>query len=116
MDWQSRLEHQMDNPITHEITVLVKDLLMPLAEKTRVNASEFERMLKEEISMADIDEYSQMACRYLDKIKKCECLENELSKQKENVQRIENKAKTVYEVVSMRNDPEAHVARTDWWL
>ncbi|GJV34698.1 retrovirus-related pol polyprotein from transposon TNT 1-94 [Tanacetum coccineum] len=49
MDWQSRLEHQMDNPITHEITVLVKDLLMPLAEKTRVNASEFERMLKEEM-------------------------------------------------------------------
>ncbi|GJZ65380.1 integrase, catalytic region, zinc finger, CCHC-type containing protein [Tanacetum coccineum] len=39
----------MDKPITHEITVLVKDLLIPLAEKTRVNASEFERVLKEEM-------------------------------------------------------------------
>ncbi|GJV44837.1 hypothetical protein Tco_1429373 [Tanacetum coccineum] len=49
MDWQSRLEHQLDKLITHEITVLVKDLLMPLAEKTRVNASEFEKVLKEEM-------------------------------------------------------------------
>ncbi|GJX84976.1 gag-pol polyprotein [Tanacetum coccineum] len=36
-------------------------------------------------SMADIDEYSEMACKYMEKIKECECLENELSKQKENV-------------------------------
>ncbi|GJX81840.1 hypothetical protein Tco_0331321, partial [Tanacetum coccineum] len=32
------------------------------------------------------------------------------------VQRIENKAKTVYEVVSTRNDPEAHVAASHWWI
>ncbi|GJX85898.1 reverse transcriptase domain-containing protein [Tanacetum coccineum] len=49
MDWQSRLEHRLDKPITHEITVLVNDLLMPLAEKTRVNASEFEKVLQEEM-------------------------------------------------------------------
>ncbi|GJR12940.1 retrovirus-related pol polyprotein from transposon TNT 1-94 [Tanacetum coccineum] len=49
IDWQSRLEHKMDKPITHEITVLIKDLLMPLAEKTRANASEFEYFLKEEM-------------------------------------------------------------------
>ncbi|GKB28211.1 hypothetical protein Tco_0867612 [Tanacetum coccineum] len=36
-------------------------------------------------SMADIDEYSEMACRYMEKIKEYECLENELSIQKENV-------------------------------
>ncbi|GKE94779.1 hypothetical protein Tco_1579634 [Tanacetum coccineum] len=36
-------------------------------------------------SIADIDEYSEMACKYMKKIKECECLENELSKQKENV-------------------------------
>nr|GEW90759.1 copia protein [Tanacetum cinerariifolium] len=39
----------MDKLITHEIIVLVEDLLMPLAKKKRVNASEFERMLKEEM-------------------------------------------------------------------
>ncbi|GJV77607.1 hypothetical protein Tco_1509191 [Tanacetum coccineum] len=49
MDWESRLGHRMDKPITHEITVLVKDLLMPLVENTRVNASEFEKVLKEEM-------------------------------------------------------------------
>ncbi|GKC45864.1 hypothetical protein Tco_1063586 [Tanacetum coccineum] len=35
--------------MTHEITVLIKDPLMPLAEKTRVNAIEFEKVLKEEM-------------------------------------------------------------------
>nr|GEV23850.1 hypothetical protein [Tanacetum cinerariifolium] len=49
MDWQSRLEHRMDKPITHEIIMLVKYILMPFAEKTRVNASKFERVLKEEM-------------------------------------------------------------------
>ncbi|GJU34543.1 retrovirus-related pol polyprotein from transposon TNT 1-94 [Tanacetum coccineum] len=121
----------MDNPITHEITVLVKDLLMPLAEKKRANTSEFENFLKEEMfddlqyiqslekeldelqsdktefsneydlllqeclskdilcvalsSMTDIDEYFEMACKYLEKVKECECLEIELSKQKDTV-------------------------------
>ncbi|GKA93844.1 hypothetical protein Tco_0815830 [Tanacetum coccineum] len=36
-------------------------------------------------SMTDIDEYSKMACKYLDKIKECERLEIEVSKQTENV-------------------------------
>nr|GEW89353.1 copia protein [Tanacetum cinerariifolium] len=66
------------------------DLLMPLAEKIRANASEFEKLLKEEMfddlhSMTDIDEYSKMECKYLDKFKECECLEIELSKQKDTV-------------------------------
>ncbi|GKD03981.1 hypothetical protein Tco_1178955 [Tanacetum coccineum] len=49
IDWQSRLENWLDKAITHEITMLVKDLLMPLIEKTRANASEFEKLLKEEM-------------------------------------------------------------------
>ncbi|GJR48699.1 retrovirus-related pol polyprotein from transposon TNT 1-94 [Tanacetum coccineum] len=36
-------------------------------------------------SMTDIDEYSKMACKYLEKVKECECLEIELSKQKDTV-------------------------------
>nr|GEV49526.1 Gag-Pol polyprotein [Tanacetum cinerariifolium] len=38
---------------------------------------------KDEPSMTDIDEYSEMACKYLEKVKECECLEIELSKQKD---------------------------------
>ncbi|GJW99671.1 retrovirus-related pol polyprotein from transposon TNT 1-94 [Tanacetum coccineum] len=36
-------------------------------------------------SMTDIDKYSEMACKYLEKTKEYECLEIELSKQTENV-------------------------------
>ncbi|GJR88309.1 retrovirus-related pol polyprotein from transposon TNT 1-94 [Tanacetum coccineum] len=36
-------------PITHEIIVLVKNLLIPLAAKAKLNANEFERALKEEM-------------------------------------------------------------------
>ncbi|GJR13341.1 hypothetical protein Tco_0795993 [Tanacetum coccineum] len=49
MDWQSHLEHLLEKAITHEIIMLVKDLSMPLAEKTRENASEFDKVLKEEM-------------------------------------------------------------------
>ncbi|GJY13653.1 hypothetical protein Tco_0382962 [Tanacetum coccineum] len=113
MDWQNRLDNRLNKSITHEITVLVKDLLMPLAEKIKANANEFEKVLKEEMfddlqyvqflekeldklqsdktefsneydlllqeflskdifgaaisSMTDIDKYSEMACKYLEK-------------------------------------------------
>ncbi|GJW89262.1 hypothetical protein Tco_0164602 [Tanacetum coccineum] len=66
IDWQSRLEHRMDKPVTHEITVLVKDLLFPLAEKTRANASEFEKLLKEE--MFDDLQYAQSLEKELDEL------------------------------------------------
>ncbi|GJR93559.1 hypothetical protein Tco_0265733 [Tanacetum coccineum] len=36
-------------PITHEITMLVKKLLIPLAIKTKANANEFERVIKQEM-------------------------------------------------------------------
>ncbi|GJY74227.1 retrovirus-related pol polyprotein from transposon TNT 1-94 [Tanacetum coccineum] len=56
----------MDKPVTHEIIVLVKDLLFPLAEKTRANASEFEKLLKEE--MFDDLQYAQSLKRELDEL------------------------------------------------
>ncbi|GKD02827.1 hypothetical protein Tco_1177801 [Tanacetum coccineum] len=36
-------------------------------------------------SFENIDEYFEMACNYLEKIKECECLEIELSKRNENI-------------------------------
>ncbi|GJV49997.1 hypothetical protein Tco_1440209 [Tanacetum coccineum] len=90
MDWQKRLDNIWKQPITHEITVLVKNLLMPLAAKTKLNANEIERTLKEEmkdilcvclISLVDSLNYYDIGCKYLDKIKECECLEFKLSKQ-----------------------------------
>ncbi|GJR92341.1 hypothetical protein Tco_0264515 [Tanacetum coccineum] len=154
MDWQSRLEHRMDKPITHEIIVVVKDLLMPLAEKTRANASDFEIALKEEMfddlqyvqslekeidelqsdknkssneydlllqeclskdilcvalsSMTDIDEYSEMACKYLEKVKECECLEIELSKQKDTVSKEDYHKPKQQESTSFREHREKY--------
>ncbi|GJU89291.1 hypothetical protein Tco_1301714 [Tanacetum coccineum] len=125
------MDNRWKRPITQEITVLVKNLLIPLAKKTKENAYAFELALKKKMfedleyvqspvkelhelqsdknefsneydlllkqcltnyimsvalsSMVDIDEYSEMACNYMEKIKECECLEIELSKQKDNV-------------------------------
>ncbi|GJZ50521.1 retrovirus-related pol polyprotein from transposon TNT 1-94 [Tanacetum coccineum] len=126
-------EVKLEKYITYKNCQLEKEeiehLLMHLAEKTRVNASKFERMLKEEMFddlqyvqslekeldelqydenefsneydlllqeclinnimcaalsfVADIDEYSEMACKYLEKVKECECLEIKLSRQHE---------------------------------
>ncbi|GKC99063.1 hypothetical protein Tco_1169338 [Tanacetum coccineum] len=125
------MDNRWQQPITQEITVLVQNILIPLAKKTKENAFAFESALKKEIfgdseyvqslekevdelksdnkefsneydlllqecltnnimcttlsSMTDIDEYSEMAYKYMEKIKECECLEIELSKQKDNV-------------------------------
>ncbi|GJZ56365.1 retrovirus-related pol polyprotein from transposon TNT 1-94, partial [Tanacetum coccineum] len=108
IDWQSHLENRLDKPITHEITVLIKNLLMPLAEKTRVNTSEFERVLKEEMFddlqyvqslEKELEELQYDKTEFLDEYdllyrnasqliyvqnKECERLEIELSKQTEN--------------------------------
>ncbi|GJR41109.1 hypothetical protein Tco_1216793 [Tanacetum coccineum] len=124
-DQEIELE-RWQQPITHEITMLVKNLLIPLLIKTKANANEFERALKQEMfedlqyvqslekevdevesekaefskeydlllqecvskdimcailsSFDNIDEYSKMACDYLEAVAKCKRLENELSK------------------------------------
>ncbi|GJR49482.1 hypothetical protein Tco_1400003 [Tanacetum coccineum] len=128
------MDNRWQQPITQEITVLLKILLIPLAKKTKENTYAFESALKKEIfedveyvqslekeldelqsdkkefsneydlllqecltnnnnnmyatlnSIVDIDEYSEMACKYMEKIKECECLDIELSKQKDNAQ------------------------------
>ncbi|GJX85322.1 hypothetical protein Tco_0336096 [Tanacetum coccineum] len=123
------LENQVK--FLNDVVYKLINLLMPLAEKTRANASEFEKVLKEEMfddlqyvqslekeldelqsdkndfsneydlllkeclskhimcailcSLADIDEQTKMQCLYLEKIKECKCLANELSKQTEIV-------------------------------
>ncbi|GJV58318.1 retrovirus-related pol polyprotein from transposon TNT 1-94 [Tanacetum coccineum] len=43
------MDDRWQQPITQEITVLVKNLLIPLAIKTKAIANEFERALKQEI-------------------------------------------------------------------
>ncbi|GKC53608.1 hypothetical protein Tco_1076353 [Tanacetum coccineum] len=63
---RKRLDNLLNKPITHEITVLVKDLLMPLAEKTKANANEFVKDLKEE--MFDNLQYVQSLEKELDEL------------------------------------------------
>ncbi|GJW77896.1 hypothetical protein Tco_0139578 [Tanacetum coccineum] len=159
MDWQSHLKHRLDKPITHEITVLVKDLLMPLVKKTRVNASEFEQVLKEEMfedlqyvqslekeldalqsdkddfsneydlllqeciskdimcyilhSLADIDEQTEMQCMYLEKIKECEYLANELSKRTKTEQLKNDKVWKQQESSPFRDQNEQYFVIQD---
>ncbi|GJS41627.1 hypothetical protein Tco_0566670 [Tanacetum coccineum] len=49
LDWQKWLDNRWQQPITHEITLLMRNLLMPLVIKTKANANEFERALKQEM-------------------------------------------------------------------
>ncbi|GKC52067.1 hypothetical protein Tco_1074812 [Tanacetum coccineum] len=49
MDWEKQMDNIWQQPITHVITVLVKNLLIPLAIKTKTNANEFERAIKQEM-------------------------------------------------------------------
>ncbi|GKA08205.1 hypothetical protein Tco_0687536 [Tanacetum coccineum] len=49
LDWEKRMDNRWQQPITHDITVLVKNLLIPLAIKTKANTNEFKRALKQEM-------------------------------------------------------------------
>ncbi|GKC83732.1 hypothetical protein Tco_1139449 [Tanacetum coccineum] len=49
IDWRKCEDDKWQKPITHEITVLVKNLLISLAAKTKSNANEFESAIKEEM-------------------------------------------------------------------
>nr|GEY01744.1 hypothetical protein [Tanacetum cinerariifolium] len=130
-DLEKRMDNRWKQPITQEIIVLVKNLLIPLAKNTKETAYAFESSLKKEMfedlkyvqslekevdglqsdknefsneydlllqecltnnimcdalsSMTDIDEYYEITCKYLEKIKECERFEIELSKQTKNV-------------------------------
>ncbi|GJT45908.1 hypothetical protein Tco_0954623 [Tanacetum coccineum] len=49
LDWEKRMDNRWQQPITHEIIVLVKNLIIPLAIKTKSNANKFKRALKQEM-------------------------------------------------------------------
>ncbi|GJW67805.1 hypothetical protein Tco_0122229 [Tanacetum coccineum] len=66
MDWQKGLDNRWQQPITHEINMLVQNLLMPLVAKTKANANEFKRALKEE--MFDDLQYVQSLEKKVDKL------------------------------------------------
>ncbi|GJZ97775.1 hypothetical protein Tco_0670228 [Tanacetum coccineum] len=65
--WEKRMDNQWQQPTTQEITVLVKNLLIPLAIKSRENAYEFENAFKQEI-FEDL-EYVQSLEKEVDKLK-----------------------------------------------
>ncbi|GJS32353.1 retrovirus-related pol polyprotein from transposon TNT 1-94 [Tanacetum coccineum] len=112
-------EVELEKYITYKNFQLEKEeiehLLMPLAEKARANASKFEKLLKEEMfddlhSMTDIDKYSEMACKYLEKLKECECLEIELFKQKDTVSK-EDYHKQIQDLKAQLKDRDIAISK-----
>ncbi|GJU45783.1 hypothetical protein Tco_1203049 [Tanacetum coccineum] len=59
-------DNRWQQPITHEISMLVRNLLMPLAIKTKANANEFEKALIEEM-FADL-QYVQSLEKEVDEL------------------------------------------------
>ncbi|GJZ40744.1 hypothetical protein Tco_0587630 [Tanacetum coccineum] len=49
LNWKSHLQNEWQNSITHDVKLLVKDMLIPLAQDTKSNASLFETHLKIEM-------------------------------------------------------------------
>ncbi|GJZ81352.1 hypothetical protein Tco_0646346 [Tanacetum coccineum] len=82
-------------PNCEEILILEEEKLDELQSNKTEFSNEYDLLLQECLSkdslcvalcsMTDIDEYSKMACKYPEKVKECECLEIELSKQKDSV-------------------------------
>ncbi|GJU50365.1 hypothetical protein Tco_1219920 [Tanacetum coccineum] len=66
LDWEKRMDNKWQQPITQEITVLVKNLLIPLAIKTNENANDFERALKQK--MFEDLEYVQLLEKEVDEL------------------------------------------------
>nr|GEU64962.1 hypothetical protein [Tanacetum cinerariifolium] len=65
LDWEKRMDNRWQQPVTHEITMLVKNILIPLAIKTKANANEFERAFKQEM----FEEYVQSLKKEVDELK-----------------------------------------------
>ncbi|GJR43724.1 hypothetical protein Tco_1311827 [Tanacetum coccineum] len=49
LNWKSRVQYEWNNPITHDVKVLVKEILIFLAQDIIANASLFETHLKKEM-------------------------------------------------------------------
>ncbi|GKD90827.1 hypothetical protein Tco_1366334 [Tanacetum coccineum] len=66
LDWEKRMNNRLQQPITQEIIMLVKKLLIPFAKKTKENAYAFESALKKE--MFEDLEYVQSLKKEVDKL------------------------------------------------
>ncbi|GKE12435.1 hypothetical protein Tco_1415986 [Tanacetum coccineum] len=89
------VKNKWPNPITHDVKLLVKDMLMPLTQDTKLRALLFETQLKTKmfadlkyvhpLEKESLDEKTELQCLYLEKIKECESLAIELSTRTKNV-------------------------------
>ncbi|GJV43535.1 hypothetical protein Tco_1428071 [Tanacetum coccineum] len=66
LDWKKQMVNQWQQPITQEITVTVKNLLIALSINSRENANEFENVLKQE--MFEDLEYVQSLKKEVDEL------------------------------------------------
>ncbi|GKD71378.1 hypothetical protein Tco_1325468 [Tanacetum coccineum] len=95
--WKKHVADKFRAPTAKDMTVLVETCLMPLAIKTQNDSFKFVHELKQKMfadlqcyvsilhAFVDLDEETELQCLYLDKIKECESLANELSNQKDKV-------------------------------
>ncbi|GJV21513.1 hypothetical protein Tco_1370533 [Tanacetum coccineum] len=49
IDWKYRVQNKWQNPISHDVKLLVKDMLIPFKQDTKSNASLYETYLKTEM-------------------------------------------------------------------
>ncbi|GJX40219.1 hypothetical protein Tco_0255209 [Tanacetum coccineum] len=82
--WEKHSHDHFRAPTAHDMEILIKTCLMPLALKTQNDSFTFVHELKQEMH-ADLK-----YCLYLHKVKECECLAQKLSKQTETIKQMKN--------------------------
>ncbi|GJY82124.1 retrovirus-related pol polyprotein from transposon TNT 1-94, partial [Tanacetum coccineum] len=111
--WAKHSHDYFRAPTAHDMEILIKTCLMPLALKTQNDSFKFVHELKQEMhadlkyveslekeidkcmsndvmcsylhSLSDLDAHTKLQCLYQHKIEECECLAEKLSKQTETV-------------------------------
>ncbi|GJW61388.1 hypothetical protein Tco_0110723 [Tanacetum coccineum] len=108
--WEKHSHDHFRAPTAHDMEILIKTCLMPLALKTQNDSFKFvhelesdkadfsnmyDLLLQECVSqdvmcsylhsLSDLDAHTELQCLYLHKVKECECLAQKLSKQTKTV-------------------------------
>ncbi|GKE34159.1 hypothetical protein Tco_1453481, partial [Tanacetum coccineum] len=101
--WEKHSHDHFRAPTAHDMEILIKTCLMPLALKTQNDSFTFVHELKQEMhadlkycvsnnvmcsylhSLSEIDAHTEMQCLYVHKVKECDYLAEKISKQTETV-------------------------------
>ncbi|GJS97697.1 glycoside hydrolase family 3 C-terminal domain-containing protein [Tanacetum coccineum] len=127
-DWKQRLNNSWRQPISNETKVLVKELLISLAQKMFSDAAYFEKALKEEmledfskgdflcviLHSYDIDYFIDLVCQLTDQCKRFETDLSKRHKQKPDKDFAHLKQHYINLELALQHAKEKNVCENSW--